>query len=497
MEVSHENICTRAGNSVCTMCCGTLLVPLCILLIFWNENDAVVNYATVDMLHKADVMATCEPQQSSNGKLVFGSCRVSAPDLSKSDDLPSQLQPFLKAFPGTQISWKTEIYQYKESSSEVCHKDSTGGKTCTKTYSCDLDWSDSEVDSGGFECSGYHDNTGHGLPVGFGSSGSVNAKKGSVVLSQSGSSTSHGFILDTNLQLQFPSVSMENTIQSYSQGWTQWYGRAGGQLSPRMLQANGKYLTTYYKGAPQLGDLRISFSGRFAEEVTVAAKQLPSSNHIASLGPWPSQTFGWFGKHTKPVEKLYEGELSLDGFVTRWTSEVTAQLWMIRFLGLIIMVIAFEMIVQPLSVAADLLRTIDMCTCGLGSILDNAAQCVLHTAAFVLAVVVTLLTVAVAWLVARPFYAILMLVLAVAVFLCPAYMRKSQARDVGIAGADVGLVGPSSRVAAQQQVVLVTCPPHAGPGQEVTFTSPTGQQFQARVPANIGPGQTFEAQIPL
>jgi hypothetical protein len=294
---------------------------------------------------------------------------------------------------------------------------------------------------------------------------------------------------------------MANTLQKYAQGWKVWYGRSGGELSSNMLQLSGGYITTY-DGSPSLGDVRISFTGSSANQVTVAAKQtsITLSTGNVQLGAWPPKSFGWFGKHTKPVEKLYKGQLSLNEFVTQWTSEVSATLWLIRILGLVIMVIAFEMIVQPLSVAADLLRTINCFTCGLGSLLDEAAQCVLHTVAFILAVVLTFITVAIAWIVARPLYAILMVLASLAVLFGSGCMHKKSARGVAVNGGNTGLMAPAPQVAmaeSRQPVTMqVTCPSNVGPGGLVSVMSPSGQQFQVQVPAGIEPGQVFNVQSP-
>jgi len=47
------------------------------------------------------------------------------------------------------------------------------------------------------------------------------------------------------------------------------------------------------------------------------------------------------------------------------------------------------------------------------------------------------------------------------------------------------------------QIVLnVTCPPGCGPGQMLALSVPDGRQVQVQVPANVGPGMTFQVAVP-
>jgi len=288
-----------------------------------------------------------------------------------------------------------------------------------------------------------------------------------------------------------------------------------------MLALSGGYLTT----GNSLGDVRISLSGRSATQATVAAKFVSGTGYgpkgyQQALGPWPSQTFGWFGKHTKPLEKLEPGLLSRDGFIKLWRSEIATQAWIIRGVTFLIMLIAFELILQPLAVAADLLRMLNWCTCCLGTLLDNLAQCLIHTIAIVSAIFLWLLTFAVAWVVARPLLGIILLVVdiaGIAALVVYARRRKSS-RDVtpliSMEGGYTGATSPAQMnmgvpvqpPAVQERISMqpvaspvmmnVTCPAGVGPGGLVSLQSPSGQQVNVTVPAGVYPGQQFTVQVP-
>lgn len=496
MQVTHENYATRQGKSCCAMCCGFILVPITIMLIFWNENNAVVNYETAKVVWGATEVEDCLPREQDGGNLVLAACDVSAPDLAPG--LPSPLRPFLGEFQGSELTWKTEIYLYKETSTEECHKDDKGGKTCIKHYSCDLAWSDSWIDSSDFQCDGHPSNARHTFPRNFQAMGKKEASEYTVILSHNGTNRS-GLALDLQLQRQLPSVYMADNLKRFAKGQTVKYGRFGGDVSEYMLQVYGGYLTTF-DSQPRIGDLRISLQGRSAATATAAAKQsktksTPGMNY--KLGSWPPQKFGLFGKETKPLEKLIAGRLSPGEFVEAWNNEITANLWLIRFVALVLMVVAFEMIVQPLSVSADLLRMLNCCTCGLGSLLDGAAQCLIHTLAITAALCVYLVSVAIAWIAARPLFGILLLAAAVAIAYGIGRMQKRKARQVVFVESGTRLTEVAAMpVAVAQPAMQVTCPTGSRPGDVMTVRSPGGQCFTVEVPQGIQPGQAFNAQMP-
>lgn len=203
--------------------------------------------------------------------------------------------------------------------------------------------------------------------------------------------------------------------------------------------------------------------------------------------------------------------LSPSEFLKEWNAEITGNLWIIRICALILMVVAFEMIVQPLSVAADLLRTLNYCTCCLGTFLDDAAQCVIHTVAFVAALALFSITVAVAWIAARPLLGIGLLVVAVGAicFLIHTHRKHGSARQVGISDVENRGMEAARAPMVQQmpqpvmayaipqpQMMQVAVPEGIMPGGIIQVQAPGGQTFNVQVPEGVFPGQAFPVQIP-
>lgn len=511
MENTYESCGQRYVKSCCCMCIGFIMIPLTISFIFWTENEAVVSYATAKVVWTATELEECQTRAEDVGKLVLAPCDVFTPDIAPK--LPSPMSSFLPAFNGSKLEWGTEIYQYRENSHKECTKDNKGGEHCHTEYTCSLEWSKFYIDSSGFKCDDAPSNIGHDFPAGLQQSGSIVAPAYSVVLSHDGTNTG-GLALDNNLQGQLPSAQLPFKRPA---GQRETYQRRAGVLSPNMLQLDGRYLVTYWS-QPQVGDIRIQLTGNSATTATVAAKQGSSKTQANSykLKAWPPQSFDLFGKQTKPLEKLFPGRLSADEFVEAWNNEITGNLWLRRIAALVLLIIAFESILQPLSVAADLLRMLNWCTCGCGSILDEAAQCLIHTLAITAAFVLCLFTVALAWIVARPVLGCFLLLVAGTLLFLGRRAAKKQSARVAMADASTGLMSseivltsatpapmptamatavPVAVATPVQQSMQVTCPAGVRPGQVLQIQGPDGRMLNVEVPSGVQPGQAFSVAV--
>merc|ERR1719414_1398377 len=64
--------------------------------------------------------------------------------------------------------------------------------------------------------------------------------------------------------------------------------------------------------------------------------------------------------------------------------------------------LAVYLVLAPVSAAADLLKTLDCITCGLGSLLDSAAQAVIVLVSGVVGCSLAILVIAAAWFAVHP-----------------------------------------------------------------------------------------------
>jgi len=430
-ETTYTNWFQREGNAFKSMCCGIICIPILVVMIFANEINLVKAQATADVISTATVTPDCKPLPGNMGALVFAACHVNAPDIA--NRLPTPLRPFVETFHGASLSYSVEIYQWQETSSKDCQKDNTGGETCHTTYSYDQGWQGGPINSRGFRASYGHENVGR-LPSNMQSSNSFAVPPHSIVLSSSSGPVAEakGFVLDETLQGQLPLHTV--TPSRGAGGGATWQPESGSYfLSSEMLQPDGDYLVTYY-GSPAVGDLRVSITGQSAATASICAKQVPYGGNEASLAAWPPQVFDIWGRVTYKLEELREGLMTKGELKAQIKSENSMLAILLRIACFFLMMMAFNCIFQPLSVAADLLRFLNYCTCCLGSILDQAAQSVICCVSCSSACWCFTLTFVLAWMFANPTYGIIGLVVIVALTVagCVAGQKSKKAEGRGV-----------------------------------------------------------------
>merc|ERR1712217_593200 len=146
---------------------------------------------------------------------------------------------------------------------------------------------------------------------------------------------------------------------------------------------------------------RITVSGVGVDVASVAAKQVPLDD-MSDLVAFPGQPFDMWGRRTYDLLKLEPGSLNIRAFIAAYKTENAEFAWILRIGSLIVLCGAFNCIFKPLSVAADLVKMLNYCTCCLGDILDGAAQSVISTVSCCFAIFCFLMVFSAAWAVANP-----------------------------------------------------------------------------------------------
>src|SRR5579859_3148570 len=119
-EVTRQGWLSRVGGSLVGMLFGVLLVPISIVLIYWNEGRAVEAIRSLDQGAKQTVEAPATPSTANDGKLVHltGALAMSA---------PARDPAFHVSAPdAVRLRRHVEMYQWKEDTSTSTH-DNLGG----------------------------------------------------------------------------------------------------------------------------------------------------------------------------------------------------------------------------------------------------------------------------------------------------------------------------------------------------------------------------------
>ncbi|XOF33360.1 MAG: TMEM43 family protein [Candidatus Electrothrix sp. YB6] len=359
-EVTEQSWFSRIGKSITGIFFGLLLFVAAFPLLFWNEGRAVKTYKTLKEGAGAVVSVPADRVDPANaGKLIHITGRAVTED-TLTDPVFGLSANALK------LLRRVEMYQWEEESSSTTEKKVGGGtKTVTK-YSYSKTWSDRAINSSSFRKSGY-DNPGS-MPY-------ANAEQiaDRVMLG--------AFTLPTSLvskiggAQQLP-VSSETPLPD------ELVGRA-------QRHDSGIYIGNN-PSDPQIGDVRIHFETVPQQEISVVAQQTGSS-----FTAYQTSAGG-------TIELLQTGTRTAEAMFQKAQTDNKILTWILRVVGFILMLIGLNLIFKVFSVLADVLPF-------LGSIVGAGTGII----SFLIAGVLSLITIAVAWIVFRPILGAILLAAAV------------------------------------------------------------------------------------
>ena len=359
-EVTHESWFSRIGGAIKGFLVGLLLFVVAFPLLFWNEGRAVKRYKTLKEGGGAVVSVTSESVDPANaGKLIHTTGKADT-DATLTDSVFGVSSNALK------LKRVAEMYQWKETSQSKTRKKVGGGTETVKTYSYTKTWADRPINSTNFKKPTGHQNP-QSIPFGSAEQIADEVTLGAYVLS----------------------ASLLGKIQNSE-------SLPVGSDSPLPEQLEGKaklYDGGFYIGAdpasPQVSDTRIKFKVTKPTEVSVIAKQVDST-----FEPYATKAGG-------TIELLQTGVHTANAMIQKAQENNKILTWILRLFGFILMLFGLNMILRPLSVIADVLPI-------LGDIVGAGTGIV----SFLLASILSLITIAIAWVVYRPLLGIILLVVA-------------------------------------------------------------------------------------
>ena len=355
-EVTTQGWLQRLGGSFIAALIGLILVPLSIVVLYWNEGRAVDASRALSRgaSEIVEVNATAVDPQV-NGKLVH---------------LTGTMQPTTPArdpvFGVTgdgllRLSRNVEMYQWKETSSSQSQQSVGGSKTTETTYAYQRVWSAQPIASAQFKVRDGHQNPPMQVQ-------SATFDAGQVKLGAYGVDPPLLNKLATFAPLQVQSAP------------------------PASYQASGDgFYQGQNPGQPAIGDIRVTFGAIPAQTISVAAAQ--SNGMLAGYRDANGYTIALAEPGVVTAAALFHDEQTSESRLT----------WILRGAGFVAMLIGFVCMTRPLTMVFAFLPFLESLV-GAGAFL----------VALTLAVPITLVTIAVAWIVHRPLIGGLLLVGAVA-----------------------------------------------------------------------------------
>jgi len=385
---SSQSWFSRLFESIKSVLFGFILFIVAFPLLFWNESRAVTTAKSLTEGAGAVVSVPSDAVNSANqGKLVHVSGAVDSGE-PIADDLGIQAK-------AVKLIRKVEMYQWKEHEKSETRKKFGGGTETVKTYTYTKEWAAEPIDSSRFQKTEGHENPG-GFPFEGTTVVANPVKAGAFTMS-----TEQIDKLTDATDLKVGDDAAENLPED---------------AKDKLKVADGRFYMGENPSSPVLGDVRISYS-----TVNPAAVSLIGVQTGESFSPYQAQAGDSIllvdeGTHT--AAEMFKAAQDRNAVLT----------WILRAVGFFAMFLGIFMVFRPIAVFADVLPLF-------GSMLGAGVGIF----AFLIAAVLSFITIAVAWIFVRPLLGITLLVLAGgALFWLIKRGRAKKAQRVAVGAPAVG-----------------------------------------------------------
>ena len=360
-ETTTQSWGSRLGDSVKGVIAGFVLFILGFPVLFWNEGNSVKTAKALD-----EGEGACVPVESiekvdpeMEGQLVHMTGLATTQDVLTDDQ-------FGVSTTAIALKRTTEMFQWVEHSKTEEKKNLGGSVTKTTTYTYTQEWLESAVDSSGFKEQG-HDNPGfiefpseekRAANVTFGAF-RLNERQ----ISRIGSEQAYAF--PTDFVCRVERVQCQGSVIYVPNKQTR-----DNALNNRDVASQAR-----------IGDMRVKFTVILPHNISLFV--------------------GYLAKTKKKVDLLCDGAKDAAEMFEDARDANAMLTWLVRLGGFLLMFFGISMILKPLSVLADVLP-----------ILGNIVEMGNGLVAGIVALVCSLVTIAIAWIFYRPVLAIFLLVLA-------------------------------------------------------------------------------------
>lgn len=359
---SSQSWGSRLGESIKSVLFGLVLFVAAFPVLFWNESRSVRTARSLSEGLGAVVAVPADAVSAGNeGKLIHVAGAV---------DIPGELsdEEWNVTAKAVKLIRTVEMYQWKEEEKSESKKKLGGGTETVKTYTYSKEWSDEPIDSSQFQETAGHENPG-GFPVDSATLVADPVTVGAFTLSSE----------------QIDQLTQANDLKVNPAAAEQ----LPDEVRDRVKVAEGRYFLGADPAAPAVGDVRVSFS-------------VVNPSQLSLVGVQTGETFAPFqAKAGDTVLLVEEGMLTAAQMFKAAQDRNAVLTWILRAVGFFLFFLGTFLVFRPLAVFADVLPLFGtMLGAGIGIF------------AFLIAVVLSSLTIAVAWFFVRPLLGISLLLLA-------------------------------------------------------------------------------------
>lgn len=353
-ETTRTSYFGRVGNSFKGILIGILLFLGSFAFLFWNEGNFVKVSKGLDEGRGSVVELPSPSVDSANeGKLIYTTGNTEA-------GTPLTDEQFMITSQALMLTRTVEMYQWQEEQESESRESLGGTEETTTTYTYTKSWQKNLNDSSSFKEQTGHENP-SSMPYDQNEIIANDAKLGEYTLSSS--------VIKKlgNAQPVTPDTFNLTTVPN--------------------AQFSGNYI---YIGSnpsqPAVGDVRISFAAILPGPASVIAQQ-----NGTTFGPYTTKT-------GSTIELVSSATQSADQMFTAAEQANHVLTWIFRGLGFLAMWIGLSLIFGPLSMIFAFIP-----------FLRGLVGAVVGIAAFIVALLLSALTIAIAWLFYRPLISIAIL----------------------------------------------------------------------------------------
>ncbi|HNX49481.1 MAG TPA: TMEM43 family protein [Thermoanaerobaculaceae bacterium] len=374
-EVTSRSWGSKLGSSIKGVFGGLVIAALGVALLWWNEGRAVTTAR--GLKEGASVVVSVAPDRvdaANEGKLVHMTGVAATTSMLSDPDCSIQVQAIA-------LRRTVEMYQWKEEKKSETKKKLGGGDETVTTYSYSRVWSEEAIDSGAFKKP-----EGHANPATLPLSSEI-WRANQVMLGAF--SMGSGLIGQMKDFVPLPPPDPTRTSVPAARG--------------RRAQVSGSSLYLGPDpGNPQVGDLRLSFSQVLPATVSVIAQQTGGS--LAAYQTKAGPAIQMLKTGAFPAEAMFKAAMQSNRMIT----------WLLRLFGFFLVFVGLKAFLGPLVALGDVVPFI-------GNIIGGGTSLV----AFLGAAVISLVVIALAWLVYRPVLTIGLLAVALVALVLILRRRKA------------------------------------------------------------------------
>jgi hypothetical protein len=419
-ETTSKGWGSRIGDSIKGIVVGLVLFVASFVILFWNEGRAVTTAKTLEEGAANVVSVSSDKVDPANDKKLVHMTGPAATTETLTDD------QFVISANAIKLARKVQMYQWTEKSESKTTKKVGGGEETTTTYTYNKDWSDRLVESGKFKKPDGHANP-PSMPF-------ESATRTAKVVTLGAFTLPPGIIADMN-NFEKREIKADDLAKLPADvkgkariASGEFYIVAAPAAAPAPTTAPAGPESAAPASQPavpvaeaKIGDVRVSFSVVAPGTFSLMAKQIGST-----FEPYTAKT-------GKSIQLITAGTKSAEGMIAAEMASNRMWTWLGRAGGFLAMFIGLSMIFKPLSVIADVLPFLgDLVGMGTGLV------------AFVIALVLSLITIAIAWVVARPVVGIVMLAAAAGVIVLFVMRSKAKAKAKAAAAAPAAGTPPTA-----------------------------------------------------